>query len=216
MNFSTIVIIRYITSSYVIIKTLAFSSQSSSKRVFIGTPAHKKPRPISGYMVPIQKLVTLDESSTVDEAVNLLLEFGMSGAPVVRGTSKELVGIVSSIDFLQHKAHEGTLLPPIEGGTKVVESYLTASKKICAKKVGDLMTTNIRTMVSTDSMQNAASLMAQEKLHRLPIVDEDGGLVGLLTSSDVMFDMVRVMKNLPPAEEENVQVESSQNHSLIP
>ena len=200
MHFSLTFLAHYLAISCVIIKSSAFSSQTS-KRVFIGTPAHKAPRPISDCMTPIQNLITLDESSTVDEAVHILLKFGLSGAPVVG--NGELVGVVSSIDFLQHKAHEGTLLPPIEGDTAVVESYLTASKKICAKKVGDLMTTNIRTMLSTDSISNAAVLMSRENLHRLPIVNEDGGLVGILTSSDVMVDMVRVLKNLPPAEEEN-------------
>lgn len=114
------------------------------------------------------------------------------------------MGVVSSFDFLQQEAGEGTLLPPIEGDSnkEMVESYLTAAKKICAKRVGDLMTTNMRTMESGESMRDAASLMAREKLHRLPIVDEEGRLVGMLTSSDVMIDMVHVIKNLPPAAEE--------------
>jgi len=160
-------------------------------------------RLISDCMTPIQNLITLKQSSTVDEAVSILLTLGLSGAPVVHDKTGELVGIVSSFDFLQQEAGEGTLLPPIEGNSDkgAVQSYLNAAKKICAKRVGDLMTTNIRTMESSESMRAAASLMAQEKLHRLPIVDTDGKLVGMLTSSDVMIDMVRIIKNLPAAEE---------------
>jgi CBS domain-containing protein len=154
-------------------------------------------------MTPIKDLLTFSESLTVHDAVHLLLKFGVSGAPVVRDTTGELVGIVSSFDFLQQEAGEGTLLPPIQGtSTKsAVESYLTAAKKICAKKVGDLMTTNIRTMEANQSMRDAASLMSQQKLHRLPIVDDRGKLVGMLTSSDVMIDMVHIVKNLPPGKE---------------
>merc|ERR1711862_294270 len=199
------IILHLVIISFTVIKSSSAFSSQTSKRVFIGTPANKAPRQISDCMTPIQNLITLDESSTVDEAVNLLLQYRISGAPVVRSITGELVGIVSSIDFLQHKAHEGALLPPIDGDKEMVESYLSASKKICAKKVGDLMTTKIRTMMCTDSMRNAASLMAHEKLHRLPIVDDVGALVGMLTSSDVMFDMVRVVNNLPPAEEKNFQ-----------
>ena len=57
------------------------------------------------------------------------------------------------------------------------------------------------TMRSDESMRNAAVLMSQQNLHRLPIVDE-GRLVGMLTSSDVMMDMVKVVQSLPPAEED--------------
>ena len=56
-------------------------------------------------------------------------------------------------------------------------------------------------MRSDESMRNAAVLMSQQNLHRLPIVDE-GRLVGMLTSSDVMMDMVKVVQSLPPAEED--------------
>lgn len=207
--FSSILLIRPST-------TTAFSS-NSSKRLFIGTPANKSRRLISDCMTPIHDLVTLTEYSTVNEAVHLLLKLGVSGAPVVRNSTGELVGVVSSFDFLQQEAGEGTLLPPIEGGSDnkdTVESYLSAARKICAKRVGDLMTTNLRTMECTESMRNAAALMTQEKLHRLPIVDEDGKLVGMLTSSDVMIDMVHVIKNLPPAAED--YLEDDNNHGLNP
>jgi CBS domain-containing protein len=215
----TLSIIRYLAFACAVIKSSSAFSSQSSKRVFIGTPAHKARRPISDCMTPIQDLIILTESSTVDEAVNLLLKLGVSGAPVIESKTGELVGIVSSFDFLQQEAGEGTLLPPIEGDSnkEAVESYLSAAKKICAKKVGDLMTTNIRTMVHTDSMRDAAALMAQEKLHRLPIVNEDGTLVGMLTSSDVMIDMVHIARSLPPAKEESFEeTNNNNNHDLSP
>lgn len=64
------------------------------------------------------------------------------------------------------------------------------------------MTHNPVTMSSDESMRNAAILMANNKLHRLPVVDK-GHLVGMVTSSDVMVDMVKVLKSLPPLNEEN-------------
>jgi len=76
-------------------------------------------------------------------------------------------------------------------------------KKICATRVGDLMTPNPVTMPPEESMRNAAILMSQRNLHRLPIVD-NGRLVGMLTSSDVMIDMVRVVKSLPAASKDDL------------
>ncbi len=70
--------------------------------------------------------------------------------------------------------------------------------QICATKVADLMTPTPITIGPDESMRNAAILMNQKNLHRLPIVEKDGRLVGMLTSSDVMRDMVRVVRSLPP------------------
>eukprot|EP01083_Nonionella_stella_P261473 890282_1 len=105
----TLSIIHYLAFVCAVIKSSSAFSSQSSKRVFIGTPAHKARRPISDCMTPIQDLIILTESSTVDEAVNLLLKLGVSGAPVIESKTGELVGIVSSFDFLQQEAGEGTL-----------------------------------------------------------------------------------------------------------
>jgi len=82
-----------------------------------------------------------------------------------------------------------------------VEGYVEVAGKICAKRVGDLMTKDPVCLSAGESMRDAAVLMAREKLHRLLVVDDDGGggkkLVGMITSSDVMRDMVHVVKNLP-------------------
>jgi|AntRauTorckE5430_2_1112549.scaffolds.fasta_scaffold00276_8 CBS domain-containing protein len=64
------------------------------------------------------------------------------------------------------------------------------------------MTPNPITMNLGDSMRNAAILMNQKNLHRLPIVEKDGRLVGMLTSSDIMGDMVREVRSLPCAVED--------------
>ena len=64
------------------------------------------------------------------------------------------------------------------------------------------MTPDPVTMSPRESMRNAAILMSQKNLHRLPIVD-NGKLVGMLTSSDVMIDMVRVVKSLPYAPDDD-------------
>ena len=65
------------------------------------------------------------------------------------------------------------------------------------------MTPNPVTVPPDTSMRNAAILMAQQNLHRLPIVDH-GRLIGMLTSSDIMVDMVKVVQSLPSATNDDV------------
>jgi len=128
-----------------------------NKRVFVGTPVHQNRCLVEDCMTPLSRLCTLTASATVDEAVYMLLDLGVSGAPVINENTGELVGIVSTFDFLQQEAGDGALLP-IQGTMEDVQNYLKQAKKLLATRVGDLMTENLVTIYSDESMRNAAIL----------------------------------------------------------
>ena len=176
---------------------VAAAAFTAKNRVFVGTPAQIGRRLVKDCMSP--KLTTLTTSTPLDDAIGILLEQGISGAPVVDDSS-HIVGLVSSFDFLQKEAGEGILLMLDSMATMELE----AAKKICARSVGDIMTTNVITIESNESMRKAASMMAQHKLHRLPVT-ENGNLVGMLTLSDILHDVHRVTKLLPPASQQQQQ-----------
>ena len=178
----------------------AVTAFSTGNRVFVGTPSHKTKRLVSDCMTPINQLCTFTPSTTVHDAVQQLLNQGVSGAPVISDQTGELLGVVSSFDVLQQEAGDGILLPIMSEDTvQTHEVYLQAAKKICATRVGDLMSSNPITVESTTDMRSATAVMTQAKLHRLPVVD-DGILVGILTCSDVMIDMVRSVQALAPVQ----------------
>ena len=58
-------------------------------------------------------------------------------------------------------------------------------------------------------MREAAAIMSELKLHRLPVVDDRGTLVGVLSSADVMKDLLHIVRNLPPAAEEAAAAEDT-------
>lgn len=170
----------------------AFATQG--KRVFVSTPASNFPkRSVSDCMTPAHHVLTADMS--VDESMAMLLHCGLSGAPVVN-SKHHVIGIVTSFDFLQKEAFEGALLP-MEGTAANVERYVDAARKICGQKVEDVMTPNPVTVSPNTSMRVAALLMSERKLHRLPVVDDAGRLVGVLTPADVMRDLHRIVQSLP-------------------
>jgi CBS domain-containing protein len=190
--------------------TNAFSA-SSNKRVFVGTPVSNYPKHlVEDRMTTNPKCLHPDTS--VDEAIVTLMGWGVTGAPIVDiNTSRKLLGVVSSYDFLQKEAFEGALLP-MEGSEQNVQTYANAAARICGQSCRDIMTTNPRTVSPKDTMRVAAELMSRERLHHLPVVDKEGNILGILTPADVMIDLVHVVRNLPPAqeeEEENDKVEIS-------
>ena len=172
------------------------SKNANAGRVFVSTPSKPNARKVGDCMSTIPH--TLSPDMSVDEAISKLLKLGYSGAPVVDPTSGELIGMVSAFDFLQKEA--GGALLPMEGSLENIEAYVGAAKKIVATTVGDLMTSNrIVTVQPTDSMRDAASVMQGERLHRLPVVDsKTGKLVGMLSSSDVMRDVLTTVQQALP------------------
>jgi len=51
--------------------------------------------------------------------------------------------------------------------------------------VGEVMTTDVITIDTTASLQEAKALMEEHRVRRLPVVDEDDDLVGILSWGDV-------------------------------
>jgi len=175
----------------------AFSTSTPRSRVFVGTPAKSPHRCVGDCMSSYP--FTLRTNDSVDEAIASLLRLGVSGAPVVDGDGT-LVGVISTSDFL-HKELGGALLP-MEGSSEQVMGYLDAAQKIIGQKVGDMMTQNPVTISPNESMKDAAAVMAKSKLHRVIVIDEEEQLVGVLTRSDIMRDVLTTVRGaLPEADD---------------
>ena len=176
-------------------------SVANGNRVFVSTPSKPIVRHVEDFMSTIPQ--TLSPTMSVDDGISKLLHWGFSGAPVVDEASGALIGMVSAFDFIQKEA--GGALLPMEGSKEDIQAYVGAASKIVATNVGDLMTSDrIVTIHPLDSMRDAASVMQKERLHRLPVVDPDTGkLVGMLSSSDVMRDVLSTVQATLPERNTN-------------
>jgi acetoin utilization protein AcuB len=110
-----------------------------------------------------RKVVTAKPESTIAEAREVMTTHGIRHLPVVQG--KRVVGIVSDRD----------LLVPREG----------------VATVGDAMTRDPRTVLPESAVDECAQLMRQHRIDALPVVEE-GRLVGILTSSDILDAFVEL------------------------
>ena len=102
-------------------------------------------------------LAPIDTMRTVFE---LMRESHISGAPVVENNS--LIGIISQED-LMHAFADGDQNAPIS-------KYMTA---------------NVITVKSYEPVVKALEIFARTKIGRLPVVDENNNLVGMLTKGDI-------------------------------
>ncbi|MEV4143787.1 CBS domain-containing protein [Amycolatopsis sp. NPDC049691] len=115
----------------------------------------------------------------------LLASWNISGAPVVDEDGRVL-GVVSQGDLLEHEAPHGPLKP----GSR------QAKRKAGAAFVADLMTKPAVTVRSADDVTVAAKLLEEHHFHRLPVVDDLGKLVGVVSRSDLLRVFLRTDREI--------------------
>lgn len=103
--------------------------------------------------------ITLKPNQTVKEAYDIIVKFKIGGLPVVDNDNK-LVGIITSRD-LKYISHDET-------------------------KVADVMTKeHLVTATAGTSLKDASKILWENRIEKLPIVDKDYHLVGLITNKDI-------------------------------
>ena len=103
--------------------------------------------------------VTIKKGSTVADALSMMKEFHIGGIPVV-DDDRKLVGIVTNRDL----RFESDVNRP-------VDEVMTSD---------GLVTTS-----QTTDLEEAAKILQEHKIEKLPVVDNDGRLVGLVTYKDI-------------------------------
>ena len=126
---------------------------------------------------------------TVHELIRIFVSHNMSAIPVV-DEDNHLIGIVSEGDLLYKKVRPH--IPrhlDVLGGTIYYcgyGRYEKSFKKILATKASDLMTEKTRCVTPDTPMSTITSLMIDEHLKTVPVVDEEKHLVGMITRHDIL------------------------------
>ncbi|WP_045233456.1 CBS domain-containing protein [Deinococcus pimensis] len=127
--------------------------------------------------VMTRNLVTVDPSTTVPEAVQLMKNGGFRRLPVRR--EGRLVGIVTDRDLKEAMPSQATSLSIWE------ITYLLAKLH-----VGEVMSRSVITTTDTALLSDAAYTMLKHRVGGLPVVNGSGELVGIVTVTDVLRDYV--------------------------
>jgi CBS-domain-containing membrane protein len=113
----------------------------------------------------------------------LLAEKDISGVPVVDGESRVL-GVVSEKDLLMRMGSLGASFMEIIANCLNNKGCLAAPVR--AKTAGDIMTHPAITAREDMTVADIAALFGSKKINRVPIVDEDGKLKGIVARSDLV------------------------------
>lgn len=132
--------------------------------------------------------VTLSPETDIRSAVTLLIERKINGAPVVDANGK-LVGILCQSDLVaqQKQVTMPSLFSMLDGFIALSsrEDFERELQKIAATKVSQAMTTAPKAVTPQTPIDEIATVMVNEKLYTLPVVDE-GKLVGVVGKEDIL------------------------------
>lgn len=131
---------------------------------------------------------TVERDTTLKDAAALLAELGVSGLPVLQ--DGRVIGVVSEADIL-FKERAGK--PDDAGliGLLLEIETLDVEAKLRARTVGEAMTAPAITIGQRRPLPEAAATMLDKRISRLPVVDDDGALVGIVTRADLVRAFVR-------------------------
>lgn len=144
-----------------------------------------------------KQVVSVSANQTMCEAAKTLAEHGLSGAPVTDEQGR-CVGIISAVDFLRVEADRDNL-GAVRGAPeyRVVQSRPNAA--LCIDTVGEDMVDRhmsraVQSISVDASMMAAARVMLAEHLHRLPVLDDRGRPLGMISSLDLVAAMVHAVE----------------------
>lgn len=136
--------------------------------------------------------IVVRPETPLNEAIQILAEKRISGLPVVNDAG-ELVGIVSETDLMWQ---ETGVTPPayIMFLDSVIflknpAEYERDLHKALGQTVGEVMSHDPVTVSPDKLLKDAAQLMHDRSVHRLPVVDANGRVTGILTRGDIVRTM---------------------------
>lgn len=137
-----------------------------------------------------REVATVRPDSPITEVIELLLDKDFTAVPVI-DDQRKVVGMVSDNDLLTRGGMNVTISLKRATDPDFVRQ-LHESLENPNRKVSEVMTREVVTIAPDAILGRAASLMVAEHLKRLPVVDQDGKLVGILGRLDILNTIAAV------------------------
>jgi CBS domain-containing protein len=138
--------------------------------------------------VMTETVVTVDQDTPLKDAAEIMSKRGISGLPVVDDRNRVL-GVVSETDVLFKERGADFARPGLFGRRSKPLTPLLR-RKFAARTAGEAMTSPALTIGRRARVCDAATLMLEHGVNRLPVVD-DARLVGIVTRADLVRAFTR-------------------------
>jgi CBS domain-containing protein len=140
-------------------------------------------------------VIAVSKNQTLKQVFKLMEKSAVLGLPVVDEDAR-LEGIVTESDLIRHFT---TLETPtginLLGGIVYLDDISEFNRSLkdhCAEYVRDIMTKEVVTIKEDDNLLSAINTMTEHHLTRLPVLDENNKVVGIITRSDIVHQLSKI------------------------
>ncbi|XP_042473503.1 CBS domain-containing protein CBSX1, chloroplastic-like [Zingiber officinale] len=164
---------------------------------------------VSDFMTKKEDLHIVKPNTSVDKALQMLVENRITGFPVIDDDWK-LVGVVSDYDLLALDSISGSgltdtsMFPEVDSTWKTFNEIQKLLNKTNGRIIGDVMTPAPLVVQETTNLEDAARLLLETKYRRLPVIDNDGKLVGLITRGNVVRAALQIKRDIEKNSESKI------------
>ncbi|MEN6408468.1 MAG: DUF190 domain-containing protein [Anaerolineaceae bacterium] len=143
-----------------------------------------------------REVISISTDATIHEAWKRMLDEHVKDLPVVN-PSGQAVGILTDEDLLERGGIRERLSVAVRLDEAEINQEL-AQLKSSPQTVENVMTQPVVTVMESESLGTATLRMVKRGLKRLPVVDENGVLVGMLSRLDVLRQVAQVQQKARP------------------
>lgn len=137
---------------------------------------------------------TVAPAASIATVARLMVESGLPGVPVV--DDGEIVGIVTEKDLIARQAdvEVPTPVPFLDAiflldGSRQFDDDL---RHVLAVTAGQLMTAPVFNIRASATISQVATLMLEEKINPIPVIDDNLSLIGIVTRADIVAVIARM------------------------
>jgi CBS domain-containing protein len=148
--------------------------------------------------VMTRNVFSIPPDAPLMQAVRIMLQHHISGLPVI-DAERNLLGIVTEGDLLRRveigtQRRRARWLEFLIGPGRLASEYAHA----CGRRVHEVMTKDVLTVVQNTPLADIVKLMERHRVKRLPVVDHDGGVVGIVTRANLLRALASVAREVQP------------------
>ncbi|MDO4281552.1 MAG: CBS domain-containing protein [Peptococcaceae bacterium] len=135
-----------------------------------------------------KNVLTLSPNDSLEDAAKLLVEHRISGAPVVDAFNN-VIGMLTEGDLVrqQKPLTQPLYLMFLDSAIPInLKSLNKDWEDLTAMTVAQLMTQKVVSLHEYDEVSEAAETMLNKKINRLPIINDEGQLLGIVTRQDII------------------------------
>ena len=134
-------------------------------------------------------VIVAKQDDSIADVANMLIAEKIGGLPVVDSENR-VVGIISETDILKKEKYiEAHLYINLLQGLIFLDDLKKVEKdikQVAAYKVGELMSKDIIKVHEDDKFDDVANVMIKKSINRVPVVDDDNKLKGIICRYDII------------------------------